>query len=459
MKMFRYLLLTVFVLGMNILYAEHSHNHQEHGEEMHEHGDHQHQQHEHHHHHDHDHGNNTVDERDTEAVKNYLITKKEEDKDESCSKVAISGDLRVDYSHRNEKANGKHLTGKRKDGIVEAAKNDTDVEFNLRFDYKAGRTWACAQLQFDNAAGIKRFGDKCPSNNCGGFFGSGDCDNICLRKSYIGYNLNCNQCFYVDLEIGRKGNLYNVFSSKVQFVSRFDGLLLKVSSKMKCIDWYLNSAVFLIDELTDHYGYVTETGLYNINNTSIDCKYSFIWWPNHGKNTCGVRNPKGFRYAISQFSTYYHIDPIWSWCKPSYFYGAFLVNHDVYHSNPVDTRCRAKLDGKFPSANLAWYVGFYMGDVVKAGDWTVELRYEWVQAKSIPDGDVSGIGRGITNRGNFTRDLTGNTNYHGWRFETLYGLTDHLSIDLILERSRQLSKKFGGTRSYSKIEVELIYAF
>lgn len=465
MNLLRYLLPAAVILGMNILSADHGHGeHQEHGAHEHEHGG-----------GDHEHGNynhekdNLFDEDVRELEGDGDINEREENAtkkegtqqaDDRGYDVEISGDLRADWSHRVERANGHRLLGVRRDGFLDAGNNDTDIEFNLRLDYKAERTWASAHLQFDNAAGIKQPKDECPRDNCGGFFGSGDCDNICLRRAYMGYNISCNPCFKVDVELGRRGNLYMVFDSKVQFVSRFDGLLLKISSKMDCIDWYLNTAGFLIDERTNHYGWVSETGFYNIYKTSIDFKYSFIWWIKNGRNRCGERDPKGFRYGISQFTAYYHMDPFWSWCRPSYFYGAFVVNHDVYHSNPTRTRCEPNRFGHFDAANLAGYIGFNMGKVVtKPNEWAIDLQYQWVQAKSIPDGDISGIGRGSRNKSNFTRDLTGNTNFHGWRAELLYAITENISLDFTLEATRQLDTTFGGTRSYSKVEVEMIYAF
>jgi hypothetical protein len=53
----------------------------------------------------------------------------------------------------------------------------------------------------------------------------------------------------------------------------------------------------------------------------------------------------------------------------------------------------------------------------------------------------------------------GNTNYKGWKFEGLYALTDNFTIDSIIEFSKAYKKKIGGSHSYSKFELETIYAF
>ncbi|MCE5315767.1 MAG: hypothetical protein LLG04_00190, partial [Parachlamydia sp.] len=83
-----------------------------------------------------------------------------------------------------------------------------------------------------------------------------------------------------------------------------------------------------------------------------------------------------------------------------------------------------------------------------------------VQAFAIPDGDVSGIGRGNVLDESVTGfTARGNTNFEGWRFEGLYAITDNLTLDTIIEFSREYDKKIGGTHRYSKLELETIYAF
>ena len=100
-----------------------------------------------------------------------------------------------------------------------------------------------------------------------------------------------------------------------------------------------------------------------------------------------------------------------------------------------------------------------IGEVKKEGDWAIDMRYEVVQAFAIPDDDVSGISRGNVFGESFTRSCRGNGNYYGFRLEGLYALTDNLSIDAILEYSRAYKKSIGGSHSFSKCEVEAIYAF
>jgi carbohydrate-binding DOMON domain-containing protein len=128
-------------------------------------------------------------------------------------------------------------------------------------------------------------------------------------------------------------------------------------------------------------------------------------------------------------------------------YGAYLVNHNNPHGNPGNQ-------------NDAWYVGFELGEVYGAGDWAFRTQYEYVQAYSIPDMDVSGIGRGNVLNDSVTSAVRrGNTNYKGWKFEFLYAITDNLNVDTIFEFSRAIDKNIGGGHHYSKFEIEAIYAF
>ncbi|MGK5594519.1 MAG: putative porin [Parachlamydiaceae bacterium] len=520
MKFLRYVLFGTVVLGMNLLSAEQFYEHHE------DHGHQYNEQHEEHHgfneHHE-KHGGerdynyfSRFDEKDWSALRELLADKQAEKKkvqDEEDDDVHISGDIRANFSNASitdrkivgwkpfqagfeekEKAYLDQLKEHKKTGkevtLAPVERNETNsfpvhkrdrdykkdanTELNLRFDYKCTKVWVSAQLQYENDMGIKDFGlADCDKKCLGGFFGGGDADGLTLRKAFIGYNIVCNSCYKLDVELGRRGNLYNVFDSKVQFVSRFDGVLLKLSSQLDGIDCYLNTAGFVIDRRKDHFGWVAETGVFKVANSDLDLKYSFIWWPKKGKNRCGVRNPKAFEYGVSQITAIYQFDPRLTWCKSIQGYGAFLVNHFTYHSDPRENnkttnffdrkRVNYAAAGlkypRYPSANLGWYVGFQLGSNVKnKGDWMIDFRYQWVQAKVIPDGDNSGIGLGARS-GRFNCDLGGNTNYKGWRIEALYALTKCLQLDTTFEHASTIDKIFGGPRNKNKFEFEVIYTF
>ena len=132
----------------------------------------------------------------------------------------------------------------------------------------------------------------------------------------------------------------------------------------------------------------------------------------------------------------------------------FMNSEDIYISQSKNMR--GFLNKK---DNLAWYLGFIAGEVCKKGDWAFDANYQVVQAQSIPEQDVSGIGdRSNILCGTLTLDNRGFKNYKGWRFEALYALTDNLSIDAILEFLKHDRKEIKN-RKYSKFEIQAIYAF
>lgn len=439
-----------------------------------------------------DRGDTVADElndHDFQALRDFLNSKRTIPLEEKDCNLTISGDVRTEWRHRNEKENGKTLLGGRalgRDGLP-YGRNDFDMEVNLRFDYVCDKAWAVTRIQFDNNAGIEDSGwPCCPRNEngdltccadcekdhkepkhfigCGRFdpygaHGSGTCDRLCLKDAYMGYNICCNGSTRFDVELGRHSNLYKVFESEVQFLSRMDGLLLKVASQWECVgDWYIQAAGFVVDERVNHFAYVGELGLSKICDTGLDFKYSFINWVKNGRNRCCVRNPAGFEFRNSQFTLGF--DTTDMVCYKSRLFGAYLWNHAAkkcYWTN---------VHGK---QNRAWYVGFEIGRVVVEGDWAVKVQYQDVGALSVPDFDMSGIGNGNVWNNSLTATGRGNTNFRGWRFDGLYAITDNLSINPVIEWSRTKDSNIGAwTRDgrrhknhhkYSKVELEAIYAF
>jgi len=464
-----------FVTATPLSAHEHSHGG---GEGNHEDSDHHHDgEHEHHH----QIGNvgqdrsrylEELNERDWEALRNYIATKRtdveeKDDEDGDGCDLTISGDVRFEWRHLNEKGidlEGEYRSlrgGNALKNGVPVSRNDFDVEFNLRFDYICEKAWAVAHLDFDNSAGVDPNGHRCECDPQG-FHGSGNCDSICLKKAYMGYNVYTCHDSRLDVELGRR-NLYNVFDSRIQFLSRFDGLLVKYSDKVKDLgDWYWNTAGFVIDERVNHFGWVTEVGLLDICNSGIDLKYSFIDWEKHGRNRCSERSPRGFRYLVSQWTAAYHFDKENTFGVPTKLYGAFLKNHAKVHVRlPLSDKdlCTGKNPIHRKGDPYGWYVGIVVGEVVKEGDYAFNIQYEWVGATAMPDEDASGIGTGNVLNNSFTESGRGNTNYKGVTVEFLYALTDNLSIDSILEFSRQIKRSIGGRHHYSKFELEAIYAF
>jgi hypothetical protein len=156
---------------------------------------------------------------------------------------------------------------------------------------------------------------------------------------------------------------------------------------------------------------------------------------------------------VSQWTVHYNFDAPYI-CKPGRVFGAFLWNPDA-SKEPLASQPQWPHE----KANLGWYAGVRVGEVVLAGDWALSAQYQWVEAKVIPDDDVSGIGRGNVHRESFWGVGRGNTNFKGWRLEALYAFTDNISMDSRMEWSSEIDKGFGGNQDYSQYRIEVIYAF
>jgi hypothetical protein len=430
-----------------------------------------------------------LNERDFIALREYLNTKRE-DIASKKNNLAISGDVRFEWRHLNKRLEGVNVRGKhRKDPEINIpiSMNDFDSEFNLKFDYVVDRSWAVAHLQYDNSAGVDSQAHGCDEDPHG-WFGSGTSKNLNLRKAYMGYNIYLEPSDRLDIELGRRGNLYHVFDSRVQFLSRFDGVLVKWSANFKPkSEWYVKLGGLVVDERVNHFAYVMETGWLDVCDSGFDLKYSFIDWCNHVDSRCikaddpdcrfkylKAHHPTAYDYAVSQWTLVYHLDKHFDcyFKKRSKLYAAFLMNHKRKHVTTYKTKVKDDVlvfakdaDGNRIAtgryrANLAWYVGLLIGEVEKEGDWAFEIQYQVVQAVAVPGQDMAGIGTG--NVLDYTLTMPqqlDNTNYRGWKVEGLYALTDNITVDAILEASWADNPHIGGNQPYSKVEVEAIYAF
>lgn len=453
--------------------------------------------------------------RDDQPVREFVESKENIDVKEKSKNLEISGDVRFEWRHIQEKGialfeessygevvvpedsdfyekyrnlrGGSHVDQR---GIPISV-NDFDIEFNLKIKYTYKNAWAKAHLQFDNPAGVRGrndcFGEfpifnkegsdvkrKIKRDNRFAIKGSGDAMALTLKRAYIGYNPYADGTNRLDIEVGRQ-KLDDIFDSEVQFSSRFDGVLLRFASAVEeKFDWYITTGAFVIDERVNHFGYAVEIGFLDIYETGLDVKYSFIDWQKRGKNRCFIHDPIGTNFQNSQISlTYTFSHCLFGKETPFELYGGFLVNHAA--KKTVFTHHKKK--------NLAWYAGLYIGNVDKKGDWSMDIEYVVVQAQAVSEFDVGSIGRGnildennvdildetFSSRsssssipssgiiGYFPR--RGNTNFDGWRFEFLYAITDNLSVDLIYEFSREEDRRIGGPHRYQDFEIEAIYAF
>lgn len=447
-----------------------------------------------------------LNETDFQALRDFINTKRTINLKEKSTNMIITGDVRSEWRYLSQKGRyspfGRNIKLRGGNAFdldeLPLSHNDFDAEANLYFEYNCDRSWAVMQLQFDNSAGVFD-GDtacSCSKGNIidlngvgdgqelqvilnrgecvadpGGWHGSGRCNSICLKKAYFGYNLFKCADMNFDIEVGRR-RLNNVFDSKVQFGSQFDGITLKYDHKNSADyrRFYINIAGFVVNQRINQFAWAAEMGYYNVYNTPFDVKYSFIDWRKFGRTECYYidpthpRNPPAFNFTISQITIYYNLNKEWFCNKPAQVYVAGLVNSarnrfrylkvtsindDVAILSPRISR----------RANLAWYAGFKVGEVKKEGDWSIEIQYQYVEPIAVPDNDVRGICRGNVLDYPFTSTFIGNTNFKGWKFEGLYAFTDNITVDTIIEWSTAVQSEVGGHNHYGCFKLEAIYAF
>ncbi len=389
-----------------------------------------------------------LDNQDIEALRDWINSKRLVTVKELGGQLSISGDVHAEYQSSKEIVNGKNM--KRYSHNYDPP-NVYDIEFNLSIDYRAGEsTWAAARVRFDNDAGVTSEG-----------IGTGRNDKIKVDRAYFGYRIYDQNRHTTDIELGRRP-MSNVFESKIEFNTNFDGALFKDSYAYDSVgDFYYQIGVFMINERKSQPGYAGEIGLQNIAGTGFYGKYSIIDWDTRRWN----KAPSQFDFIISQLILgYKFIAPKMD--KITNFYLAGLLNH----------RARPMAISAHKKANAGGYAGVTMGQIKVKGDWSFDANYQVVQAQSIPSFDVSGIGMGNTSNSGFyysksgktitentastpKEDIQGNVNYRGFELTLQYLLTNNLNIFQQWKQSITLDDDIGPFRRFRQYEIDFIYLF
>lgn len=395
-----------------------------------------------------DDGPDDLDQRDIEALRDWINTKRQVTVKEIGGSLSVAGEVRFEFQGTNEKVNGVRQRGpgglRDKDG-ANYANYSWDVEVNIMLDYRTDRTWTAIKLEFDNNAGI---------------FG-GSLDRIKLEKAYFGVRLIQNEMSFLDLEMGRR-RLSSIFDSKLEYNSFFDGALVKYDKSFeKAGEFYFSLGGFIIDERNNHYGYAGEIGIMNIASTGLYTKYSLIDWDLKKHMSFTPGNGVLFDFLVSQLIFGYRFVPA-KLEKVVILYLAGLYNHAAKRRSITDHRL----------ANAGGYLGFSIGELRKKGDWSFDANYQVLQAQAVPDFDVSGIGFNNTPRLGFyntqldgkgvptTRsNAAGNGNYRGFQLTLEYLLTETINIQQQWQQSITLDNDIGPFRQFKQYEVEFIYAF
>lgn len=377
---------------------------------------------------------------DVQAIREWMNTKRQVTVKEIGGNLSVSGEVRVEFQATGETVNGVSQRGS---GTLFPSRG-YDIAANLLLDYRADLTWASFKLEFDNDAGID----------------SGTTNKIKLSRAYFGARAIDGEEAYLDFEVGRR-KLNAVFDSKVEFSSYFDGALAKYDHSFERVgDFYVHLGAFIINERINQYGYVGETGFMNIMDSGLYTKVSLIDWDT--RNLHNTLRQERMDFLVGQWLLGYKFFPM-KLQKQVTLYLAGLYNFKANRLEITDNQ----------KANWGSYIGFYLGELKKKGDWALDVNYQILAAQCVPDFDMGGIGMGnVLDRGFYynvgaggtlvptTRETAaGNSNFQGVSVTLDYLLTNNLNMQQQWMHSVTLDHDIGPSRKFKQYEIEFIYGF
>jgi len=380
-----------------------------------------------------------VEQKDVNAVREWINTKRQVTVRELGGALAISGEVRTEFQSTAEVKDGKRLRGSH----TPLPQNAFDIEVNLMLDYRTEHSWGSIKLEFDNDAGIF----------------SGTFNKLKLERAYWGVRVIDADTYTFDTELGRR-RISSMADSKLQFNSFFDGAWFKYDQGFDPFgDVYLHAGVFIINENKNQFGYLGELGILNIGGTGFYTKYSLIDW--NTKHFSDETTAHRFDFLVSQLILGYKFLPA-RLQKIVQFYVGGLWNHSAK---------KIKLT-QYKKSNAGGYAGISIGEIKKKGDWAFDINYQVLAGQCIPDFDVQGIGLGGADDSGFytikkngeggaadRETAGGNVNYRGFQMTLDYLLTNQLNMQQSWQQSETLQDSIGPFRRFKQYEIEFIYGF
>jgi len=372
-----------------------------------------------------------TDEND-QALREWVNTRRQVSVKELGGSLSLTGDVHAEMQAASETVGGKQQRGH--GSPTQAPSAFFDVEASILLDYRAERTWGSIKLKFDNDAGIF----------------NGTKSKISLDRAYLGARALAGDNYTFDIEAGRR-KLNQIFDSRVEFDSLFDGILFRYDLATYPIgDFYMRVGTFIINEKRQQYGYVGEIGLLQIGNTGFYTKYSVIDW-----DTKGSIPTQDFDFIVNQWIFGYKITPQ-------------KFNHviEIYLAGLYNPAARKLAISNHQKQNYGGYIGIFSGELKRKGDWSIDANYQVVAAQVIPDFDAGGIGLGNVAGGGFystghvpntRKSATGNVNYRGFTITLQYLFTNNLNVFQSYSQSITLDSAIGPFRRYRSYELDLIY--
>lgn len=388
-----------------------------------------------------------IDQKDINALREWINTKRQVTVRELGGALSLSGEVRTEFQKTTEVSNGVKQRGSGAPGFGRDGRtipsNAFDIEVNIMLDYRTDKSWGSIKLEFDNDAGIF----------------SGSYNKLKLERAYWGVRIVDADTYTMDFEAGRR-RMSSIVDSKIEFNSFFDGIWFKYDQSFDSIgDYYLHVGAFVINENKEQFGYLGETGIFNVGGTGLYIKYSLTDWDT--KEFKKKLNEHRFDFIVSQLLLGYRFVPQ-SFDRVVQVYAAALYNHAAKRLAITN----------HTKQNWGGYVGVSLGELKKKGDWAFDINYQVLEAQCVPDFDVQGIGLGnAANTGFYVNDVDGrggpnvrenaggNVNYRGFQMTLDWLLTNQLDFQQSWQQSITLDDNIGPHRRYKQYEIEFIYGF
>lgn len=400
----------------------------------------------------------TVNQKDLWAVRDWLKTKRVALNSKSGD-LSIAGDIQAEWRNVHEKLGSLELTSGA-DSPGQWSNNLYSIDFRLYFDYKSDKTWASVKLEFNNAAGVF----------------NGEANQIALNRANMGYHLYDDGIMRLDGIVGRQRS-YEMYDSEVQFNSAIDGFTGTYALTVDTLaDVSIRGGGYIVDQSENHPVWIIQYAMYDLLDTGLYLEYAWTDWHKETReNTIitNLANPSNvttvgkskWDFITNQFILGYVFNP------EVFSVDVRLFGGILWNAHAAKREVNRLSRGKVPNSrkNLAGWIALQLGSVERAGDWAFQAQWQVVEALSIPDWDVSGIGTGNSTSSSLFGFNTfssavnfpgnGNSNYNGWELDILYSLTNELVLQIRIQRALAEEKKIGRPLNYTNFLFSAIYGF
>lgn len=349
----------------------------------------------------------------------------------------ISGEVDTMWIYQSETIGSRqHRGGDSPEGL---GANSFKTEVLVSFDYAKNNAFASMELDWFNLIG---------ENNA-------RVTQITLPRAFMAYSLFEWTSMDAIIYLGRR-QLLEFYDSEIQFESIGTGATFSYGYGFPhdtniAID--LGGYFVTPSTLSNRFVFIVEAGCYQILKSSFYIDYTFTEWGQFNFNGQYTRTHPQWQYMISQILLGYFLfqdNPTWA----GKIVGGFLIN----------TRAQKVKRTRYQKENLGWYVDLQIGKIKKQNDFAFEAMWQVVQAQTIPDFDLSGLGHG--NAPGFSLFQTNNPafalgaeNYNSWILQFLYAISDNLTLRFEFDRALPYTRSFGPPFAYTLFQMASLYTF